>query len=145
MTAIEIALTGLILTGIGTFVALIGLIISIYSNNQNLKKSNEIQQDMLMHDMVKQEIVNWKYIDEQKKPIPKKKKNHIFNYYEYLAYLILIGKINEKHAKKIWKPNIFNMYKTFKEEFLGDRIELRRLYEKWKKEDEKPTSENKKR
>ena len=99
-----------------------------------LKKSNQIQQDLLMHDMVKEEISNWKDINKQnKKSSPESVNEHIFNYYEYLAYLILEGKINEKYAKDIWKPNILNVYNDFKKEFLGNRTELKKLVKIWKK------------
>jgi len=128
----------IVISIVTSILALLGLIASIVWNTIHLKKSNKIQQDILMHDMVKEEISNWKYIHEQKKyykkkPLPASVTSHIFNYYEYLAYLIRIGKINENHAKRIWKPNIIGMYKDFKEEFLGERKELKRLYSQWKK------------
>ncbi len=119
-----------------TIIALLGLFFSIIWNSVNLKKANQTQKDILTHDMVKEEISNWKYIHEQKEKykgnIPKSVKNHIFNYYEYLAYLILKGKIDRREAKKMWKPNILGMYEDFKEEFLETRTELRKLYNKWK-------------
>lgn len=130
---------------IATITALVGLIFSIIWNTISLRKSNTIAKDSLMHDMVKEEISNWKSITDKRdqykgKKIPPYVKSHIFNYYEYLAYLILIGKIDEKHAKKIWKPNIYGMFEEFNEEFLGNRVELEKLYQKWKKEDEKGKS-----
>ena len=133
----EIQILISIVTGI---IALVGLIFSIIWNTIHLKKSNVIQSDMLIQDMVKEEISNWKYIheqkkyylDERKKEIPSSVKSHIMNYYEYLAYLIRIGKINEAHAKRIWKPNIYGAFDDFPNEFSGNRKELRRLYYKWK-------------
>jgi len=117
-----------------------GLIITLAYNVLTMHQSNVIQQDALLHDMVKFEIENWKYIheqkkyylDERKKEIPSSVKSHIMNYYEYLAYLIRIGKINEAHAKRIWKPNIYGAFDDFPNEFSGNRKELRRLYYKWK-------------
>jgi len=109
----------------------------------NLKKQNQIQKDTLLHDMVKEEISNWKYLHKQKKyykekrkNIPKSVKSHIFNYYEYLAHLIKKGKIDEEEATTLWKPNIYGMYDDFKEEFLGKRRELKHIYHKWKSEED---------
>ena len=109
------------------------------SNNRNLKRANRIQKDSLMHDMVKEEINNWKYIQEKieeynklKKKLPDSVKTHVFNYYEYLAYLINNGKINSKMARDIWKLNLLGIYEDFKEEFLTNRKELRKLYNRWK-------------
>ncbi|MBI2665809.1 hypothetical protein HYX12_04265, partial [Candidatus Woesearchaeota archaeon] len=88
----------------------------------------------------KEEISNWKYIHEQKEKVAHSKKKmptavvaHIFNYYEYLAYLIINEKIEKKSARKLWRPNILRMYEMFPEYFLGDRKELRKLYEQWKR------------
>lgn len=119
-----------------------GLIITLAYNVLTMHQSNVIQQDALLHDMVKFEIENWKYIHEQKKyydqkkiKIPQSVRNHILNYYEYLAYLILRNKIDEECAKDLWRPNILGEYKDFKADFIsGDRKELKKLYEKWSKE-----------
>ena len=120
------------------FLTSLGLIWSIRSHKNQLKNSNFIQKDSLLHDMIKEEISNWKYIQEKKeefskkqKKIPKAVTEHIFNYYEYLAILILTNKIDEKMAKKIWQPNILGMYKDFPTEFLKERTELKKLYDKW--------------
>ena len=125
-------------TTVADIIAIFGLIFTIFFNAFSIRQSVTIQQDTLLHDMVKEEIVNWKYIHEQKekygkKRIPQTVANHIFNYYEYLAYLILEEKINPVDAKRIWKPNIVGMYKDFPEAFSGDRVELRKLHNKWKK------------
>jgi hypothetical protein len=134
---------------IATFISILGLIGSIIWNSINLHKTSEIQKqslihqkDSFMHDMIKFEIENWKYIHEQKKyyvksSLPSAVTSHIFNYYEYLAYLILNNKINIKSAKRIWKPNILNTYEEFEDEFLGERKELKKLYYLWKIDDEK--------
>jgi uncharacterized membrane protein YgaE (UPF0421/DUF939 family) len=124
-------------TGFAAIGAIIGLIISIIFNTLTLKKNNQIQKDALMHDMVKFEMENWKYIQSEKgkRKLSKGMKEHIFNYYEYLAYLILRKKLNVNEAKTLWKPNIYGIYDKFKTEFSRDRKELRALYEKWKSEE----------
>lgn len=132
----------LTLSVIGTTIAILGFIFTNIWNTTSLRRSNEIQQDTLLHDMVKEEMSNWKYIHEKKeqydkrnKELPEAVKSHIFNYYEYLAFLILENKIDNNTARRLWKPNIMNMYKTYPVDFLGDRIELKKLYMKWKEED----------
>jgi hypothetical protein len=123
-------------TWAGVVITLVSLIASIIYNTKTLKKSNQIQKDTLMHDMVKFEVENWKYIQSKKKKLSKGMKEHIFNYYEYLAYLILRKKIDVQEAKTLWKPNIYGIYDRFKKEFSGERKELRFLCEKWKSEDQ---------
>jgi hypothetical protein len=98
----------------------------------------EFKSDMLLHDMVKEEISNWKYITEQvkiykceNKELPNSVCEHIFNFYEYLAYLILNFKIDEDDAKKTFKPNILGIYKDFKTEFKGPRTNVKKLVKQW--------------
>ncbi len=130
----------LIVDSCGILIALFSLIIALKDQNKNLKITNQIQQDTLMHDMVKEEISNWRYIHEQlfikqRKTSFNAVTENIFDYYEYLAYLINNNKINRTQAFNLWKLNIFRMYNNFKEEFLGERTELRKLYNRWKKLD----------
>lgn len=99
----------------------------------------ELQSNLLIHDLIKEEISNWKYIMEKKeyykcehKELPKHVSAHIFNFYDYLAYLILNFKINEDDAKTLWKPNILGIYKDFKNEFSGNRDNVKELVKQWR-------------
>lgn len=118
--------------GYGDLIAICGLFLTLIIFIWTRWRSNIIAQDTLMHDMVKTEQDYWQKISSKKK-IKESEKTQIFNYYEYLAYLILRKKINEKEAYDLWKPNIINMYKKFgKKYFSGERTELKKLYLKWK-------------
>ncbi len=120
------------LVGLDMVFATILLVLIAYRQINSIRK---VQQHSLIHDMIKEGISNWKYIHEKKKKgeeLPEAVKSPVFNYYEHLAYLINTGKIPERQAIRIWKPDILAMYKEFEKDFSGVRKEMKKLYERWK-------------